>query len=91
MEKLDGVSCLLTIKNNHIYLTTRGDGETGKDITFLKYYINIFNNNTEINSVQDMYVRGEIVIQKDEKLQGKERQMVSGITNQKTIDTEFFK
>jgi NAD-dependent DNA ligase len=71
MEKLDGVSCLLTINKKGVFLTTRGDGQTGKDISFLKYYINIFAGAPPTQ--QEIYVRGEIVIQKDERLQNKER------------------
>src|SRR3990167_7745484 len=39
-EKLDGVSCLLTNKNNKLSLYTRGDGVVGADISYLaKYFI----------------------------------------------------
>lgn len=44
IEKLDGVSvfCEIDINNNKIRLITRGDGEEGRDISFLIFYINIF-------------------------------------------------
>jgi NAD-dependent DNA ligase len=68
MEKLDGVSCLLSIIDDNIFLTTRGDGETGKDITFLKYYINIFKDKKMNLPKKNMYIRGELVIQKSDEL-----------------------
>ena len=37
--KLDGVSCLLQIRDNKIYLYTRGDGSIGSDISHLQQYI----------------------------------------------------
>ncbi len=66
LEKLDGISCLLSIKNGNIFLSTRGDGKEGKDITFLRYYLNIFDKEPSINRNYD--IRGEIVIQKNESL-----------------------
>lgn len=37
-EKLDGISVLIVLENNTIKLFTRGDGEYGRDISFLVNY-----------------------------------------------------
>jgi len=84
-EKLDGVSCLLIIKNKKTYLYTRGDGETGADISYLVPYLNI-------PIKQDINIRGELIIQKsvfDHKYRDKKyknpRNMVSGLIGSKTL------
>jgi len=43
-EKLDGISALLSLdfRQGKIELFTRGDGKMGKDITFLYYFLNVF-------------------------------------------------
>ena len=38
-DKLDGISCLLVIKNSNVKLYTRGDGIIGADISYLANYI----------------------------------------------------
>ena len=40
-DKLDGISCLLTMENDKVKLYTRGDGTYGQDITHLLEYIDI--------------------------------------------------
>lgn len=83
-EKLDGVSCLLVIKDKKTYLYTRGDGEVGADISYIVPYLNI-------PIKEDINVRGELIIQKsvfDSKYRDKKyknpRNMVSGLINSKT-------
>jgi DNA ligase (NAD+) len=70
-EKLDGISVLIVINKGKINLYTRGDGEYGRDISFLikfnedltkfiKTYVNKFK-----QSKQDRIIlRGEIIISK---------------------------
>lgn len=57
MSKLDGISCLLKIKEGNITLYTRGNGTKGKDITYVAPYINY------IPKVKkDLYIRGELIM-----------------------------
>ena len=58
-DKLDGVSCLLVVKNGIHKLYTRGTGSTGKDISRFARYFAIPKN------LEDMVVRGELVIPLD--------------------------
>ena len=96
-DKLDGISFLLTIDNGLSKLYSRGDGNEGKDISFLLKYMNIGNVNLE--SMDKMVIRGEIVISKENfklvndklvKEGGKSfsnpRSFVSGISNMKKMD-----
>ena len=98
-DKLDGISFLLTIDNGIGKLYSRGDGNEGKDISFLLKYMNIGNVNLE--SIDKMVIRGEIVISKgnfkllNDKLVmegGKgfsnPRSFVSGISNMKKMDVK---
>lgn len=86
-DKLDGVSCLITIKNKKIKLYTRGDGIFGSDISFLTQYFDTIPKNI----TEDINVRGELIIQKkifDKKYTEKyanPRNMVSGLLSGKTI------
>ena len=57
-DKLDGVSCLVIIKNRKIKLYTRGDGIVGADISYLAKYINSIPKNVK----NDINVRGELII-----------------------------
>lgn len=85
-DKLDGISCLLIVKNNNTMLYTRGDGIKGKDVTYIKDYINYIPDNIPNNTT----VRGELIMSKNNflKLQGNNsnaRNTVSGIVKAKTI------
>jgi NAD-dependent DNA ligase len=86
-SKLDGVSCLLTYKNNVLKLYTRGDGSEGSDITHLTEYIK----SVPKNFSTDISVRGELIIKektfkdKYSKTFANPRNMVSGIVNSKSL------
>lgn len=56
-SKLDGISCLLIVKKGKIKLYTRGDGETGADISYLGRHIDGIP-----SSCEDINVRGELII-----------------------------
>jgi NAD-dependent DNA ligase len=61
-DKLDGVSCLLvTNDKSEIELYTRGDGYKGKDITYIKPYINHLPKSLPPN----IMMRGELVMSKE--------------------------
>ena len=69
-EKLDGISVLIVINNGKIKLYTRGDGDYGRDISFLTDYnedltkfINKFGQANQDNQVR-IILRGEIIISK---------------------------
>ena len=86
-SKLDGVSCLLTYKNNILKLYTRGDGYEGSDITHLTEYIS----SIPKTFPTDISVRGELII-KEQTFKDKykssfanPRNMVSGIVNSKSL------
>ena len=82
-EKLDGVSCLLSVKDEKMHLYTRGDGIIGADISYLSSYINI-------PKTKDMNVRGELIIKKKDfqekykEVYKNARNMVSGLLSSKT-------
>lgn len=84
-EKLDGVSCLLQVKNNIIKLFTRGNGKIGSDISHL---VNLIKNIPVLT--EDIIVRGELIIPKqifDSKYAQtfkNMRNMVSGVIGRKT-------
>lgn len=86
-SKLDGVSCLLVMKNGKIKLYTRGDGNVGSDISYLSQYFNTIPKNTNY----DLVVRGELIIKKEtfvkkySKKFANARNMVSGKIGSKTI------
>jgi NAD-dependent DNA ligase len=95
-SKLDGISCLLILKNNKINLYTRGDGYEGSDISFLNQYIKNIPKKNKI----DITVRGELIIKQDifnvkyKKEYSNPRNMVSGLINSKKfnqglLDIEF--
>lgn len=92
-DKLDGISCLLHYKSDSkrgIYkLYTRGDdGIEGTDISYMSKYINYI---PESLNVENMYVRGEIVIsiknfKKYDQTYAKPRNMVTGlVVSSKTV------
>lgn len=60
-SKLDGVSCLLIVKNNKINLYTKGDGEKGRNISHILNFINL-----NINKIPSKCIfRGELIIKKE--------------------------
>jgi NAD-dependent DNA ligase len=88
-NKLDGVSCLLHVKNN-IYKLYKRPGHDGNsaDISYLLNYIK--NIPKKLNNV---VVRGELIIDKDiynskyKDTYNNPRNMVSGLTGGKTLKT----
>ena len=87
-DKLDGVSCLLTIINGKINIYTRGDGYVGTDITHLYRYIQ---NIPDIHAIEDLVIRGELIMNYD-TFQSKyasdfanPRNFVSGRIGSKTV------
>jgi NAD-dependent DNA ligase len=95
-DKLDGVSCLITIKDGKVKIFTRGDGTVGADISYLSQYIK------HVPKVfkSTIYVRGELIInyklfkEKYSKDFANPRNLVSGLIGSKTIkegleDIEF--
>lgn len=92
-EKLDGVSCLLTVLDGDIKLYTRGDGVIGADISYLQKYFSLPKLDKNIN------VRGELIMKKSkfEKYKSQyrnPRNMVAGLVGSKTFkpalkDVEF--
>ena len=59
-DKLDGVSGTFICKNGKNKLFTRGDGETGSDISYLIQYID-----TIPSVINDIAVKGELIIKKN--------------------------
>lgn len=90
--KLDGVSCLLIIKNSKIKLYTRGNGKVGSDISHLASYISNIPKNIENI---DIVVRGELIIKNNifkEKYSlqyANARNMVSGILSSKDFKIDI--
>lgn len=86
-DKLDGVSCLMVIKNGKIKLYTRGDGIIGADISYLSQYFKTIPKNIQ----EDVAVRGELIMKKAtfESKYSQEyanpRNMVAGRLGAKTI------
>jgi NAD-dependent DNA ligase len=87
-DKLDGVSCLVTINKGKLKLYTRGDGEVGADVSYLaQYFTSIPKNLTNIN----INVRGELIMKKSTfnkkyaKNYANPRNMVSGLVGAKTV------
>lgn len=56
-SKLDGISCLLVVKNKKIKLYTRGDGVIGSDISDLREHFK-----TIPKIKEDIAVRGELIM-----------------------------
>ena len=91
MDKLDGISCLLCTENNKVNLYTRADGITGKDISYIKPFINYIPENVPDN----MNIRGELVMSKKnfEKRPGGKinpRNTVSGTVKAKTYRNALY-
>ena len=97
-DKLDGISGLLNYKRNEeIKLYTRGDGEVGQDISHLLKFINYIPNLG--NSTEDIAVRGELIITKENFIKIKKtdtkikniRNAVAGIFNAKKPNLKIAK
>ena len=93
-DKLDGISALYVIdKDNNRKLYTRGDGNTGKDISYLINFIK------GLNTIdKTIAIRGELIISKSKfkkiKVEGKVmnvRNIVSGIINSKKPNLDVAK
>ena len=91
-DKLDGNSGLLQVLKNSVKLYTRGDGNTGQNIShvvpFIKNIPDLTKQKTELS------VRGELIISKAafEKIKHKganARNMVAGMLNAKIPDLEI--
>lgn len=85
-DKLDGISCLLIIKNDTYKMYTRGDGEYGQDISHLIDLVNIGIDLTDI--ADNLVVRGELIMKKKTfksyaDIMSNARNMVGGIVNSK--------
>ena len=86
-DKLDGISCLLIIKNGNIKIYTRGDGLIGADISYLAKYIK----NIPTFIKESLAVRGELIMnnqlfkKKYDKEYANPRNMVTGLIGSKTI------
>ena len=97
-DKLDGVSCLLTLNNGILKLYTRGDGSVGTDISILSSYISGIPKNLDKNL--SINIRGELIMKDsvfDKKYSGSyanARNLVAGLVGSKTLkdgikDIEF--
>lgn len=92
-DKLDGVSCLIDQKPNKIpKLYTRGNGEYGRDISYLMKHFNYIDYHTK----DELMLRGELLLKKDifEKYRCEEsnpRNTVAGFVNSKLPDDRFKK
>ncbi|AGF85204.1 DNA ligase [Moumouvirus goulette] len=86
-DKLDGISCLLVLKNSTIKLYTRGDGNYGQDISHLVDLVNMSVENL-YDIEYDVSIRGELIMtkknfEKYSEIMSNARNMVSGIVNSK--------
>jgi len=97
-DKLDGISGLLNYqKNEEIKLYTRGNGEIGQDISHLLKFINYIPNLE--NSTEDIAVRGELIITKENFIKIKKfdnkikniRNAVAGVFNAKKPNLKIAK
>ena len=89
MPKVDGLSCSIKYTNGKLsYISTRGNGIEGQEITWLKDFLNI---PQSINPSKDWQeVRGEIYLPKNTTLEtnGKPlRNIASGLVNRKDDKT----
>lgn len=87
-DKLDGISCLLTMNNQKINLYTRGDGEYGQDITHLLSMVNMSIDGLYELSNNKIAIRGELIMTKENfekyaEIMSNARNMVAGIVNSK--------
>lgn len=84
-DKLDGISCLLTMINDKISLYTRGDGLVGQNISHLLDLVNMSIDELPNSKIA---IRGELIMTKDnfEKYvdeTSNARNMVAGVVNSK--------
>lgn len=90
-DKLDGVSCLIHQRPNKIpKLYTRGNGEYGRDISYLMSHFN----HIDYQEKKEFMLRGELLLKKDifEKYRCEEsnpRNTVAGFVNSKLPDDRF--
>jgi DNA ligase (NAD+) len=87
-DKLDGISCLLTMINGEISLYTRGDGTNGQNITHLLDLVNISADKLYDLTVKEIAIRGELIMTKEKfeayaDVMSNARNMVAGIVNSK--------
>lgn len=87
-DKLDGISCLLQMIDGKIKLFTRGDGTYGRDISHLLNYINMSVDKLYDMDVDEITVRGELIMSKDNfesyaDEMSNARNMVAGVVNSK--------
>jgi len=86
-DKLDGISCLLIVKNGNIKIYTRGDGVVGADISYLVEHLK----NIPKKIKENVIVRGELIMKNElfKKRYSNEyanpRNMVSGLIGSKTM------
>jgi NAD-dependent DNA ligase len=92
-DKLDGISALYVKNEEGEKLYTRGDGKTGKDISYIIKFIKGLNKNTINTSI-----RGELIISKKnfKKIKSADkvmnvRNIVSGVINSKKPNLQFLK
>lgn len=86
-DKLDGISCLLTMVGQKLSLYTRGNGQYGQLVTHLASMVNMHTKNL-LKLKQKIYIRGELIMPKDKfrkysKIMSNARNMVAGIVNSK--------
>ena len=87
--KLDGVSALLCVHGNTKSLYTRGDGETGLDLSWLVPHLR----NLSAIPTCDTVVRGELILKKSvfaeyfPQEKGNARNTVSGLVNRQEAST----
>lgn len=87
-DKLDGISCLLTITNGDVNLYTRGDGKIGQKINFLLDLSNMSIDKLLKQKIKNVAIRGELIMsisnfKKYAKTMSNARNMVAGIVNSK--------
>lgn len=93
MAKIDGLSATIKYLNGEVsYISTRGDGKIGQDITHLKEYLNI----PQFLGNKTLEIRGEIYLPRNTELStnGKPlRNVAVGIVNRKSDkkDCKFLK
>lgn len=83
--KLDGTSAIIHYSNGKQQMFSRGDGDYGRDISYLLKYMKV-----PTSFPQDLVVRGEIIISRDdyEKIKDKyanPRGFVNGLTTKKEM------
>lgn len=87
-DKLDGISCLLTIDNGVVNLYTRGDGTKGQLITHLLDFVNMSIDKLLMIKDRKIAIRGELVMPKKKfekyaKTMSNARSMTAGIVTSK--------